>query len=658
MIMTRKEFDVRDFSKSRATAPRERALNEAAKEVSEKLPGNWTVKVEKLDHTTGNPSGLVSKSAPTAVKGNYIQRTIEFLNSVKPVQGFEKDQATEFKPDPVVQKTSSNVKTVHVQQTIGGIPIFQTGLTVRFDANDAIEGAVGNTITITETSEISPKLSAKDAVMKVAKYLEEPDADEQETTDQFGEPLSIPRIDLANFEPKVDVILQSDPSKTTFFEKGPFASKIRANMIWFERAPNDLRLCWEVATTMPDFAGQYTTIVDANTGEVLYNQQTMLSLRARMNVFRVNGGNMREALEIPLGLDSYPLSNPSPPPLPNGFPHDWCDDDGKSVGNSTLARLGHFGGPIQGTVRNGNVIFDPVDPTGDDQKVLNIFYYCCYMHDYFYLLGFREPSVNFQRDNLGRGGTGGDSVDARSHPGRVTGTANMGRSVEGESPIMNMGMVTRTNRHTAFDSDVVFHEFTHGVANRLVGGGSDRNSLDSLQSRCFNEGNSDYFACTVNKKTTVGGWVVNNPRGFRNNAYDSNFPHNFGHLGTMTDGINYGFVPTLNPPFDPHNGGEIWCATVMEMNRNIGDELGTQLVVDALKLVQTNPSFLNMRDSILAALDHKLRADPPMDRSEYKEAWNGIWKAFAKFGMGPAAQSNGAQLTGIRADFSVPTFPT
>ena len=35
---------------------------------------------------------------------------------------------------------------------------------------------------------------------------------------------------------------------------------------------------------------------------------------------------------------------------------------------------------------------------------------------------------------------------------------------------MKMGLVSATNRHTAFDASVVFHEFMHGVTNRLVGG--------------------------------------------------------------------------------------------------------------------------------------------------------------------------------------------
>ena len=85
-------------------------------------------------------------------------------------------------------------------------------------------------------------------------------------------------------------------------------------MLWFEFAANDIRLAWDIMTTMPNSAGQYTTIVDANTGKVLYNQQIMQTLRAKMNVYRVNGCKEREMVECPLGLDRYPLSRPSAPP--------------------------------------------------------------------------------------------------------------------------------------------------------------------------------------------------------------------------------------------------------------------------------------------------------------------------------------------------------
>ncbi len=52
-------------------------------------------------------------------------------------------------------------------------------------------------------------------------------------------------------------------------------------------------------------------------------------------------------------------------------------------------------------------------------------------------------------------------------------------------------------RLTAFDSSVVFHEFTHGVTNRLVGGRLYARALDATQSSGMGEGWSDYVACTI-----------------------------------------------------------------------------------------------------------------------------------------------------------------
>jgi extracellular elastinolytic metalloproteinase len=358
-------------------------------------------------------------------------------------------------------------------------------------------------------------------------------------------------------------------------------------------------------------------------------------------VFLVDGGGARQMVNFPRPLGDYGL--PIPPGLPLGFPEDWVDVD-RTVGNTTDGHQGATGPSIQGQVQNGVVTFNPANDTGADQQVLNIFFYNCSMHDFFYLLGFREGDGNFQQNNFGRGGFGGDSVDARSHPAAVFGTANMSRSVDGQSSIMNMGLVTSTNRHTAFDSTVVFHEFMHGVTTRLVGGPQNQNALNAPQSGGMGEGWGDYIACIINNVTVVGAWVVNTPGGIRGFPYDSNFPDDFGDLGTG----RYTGV---------HNIGEIWCATLMEMTRNIGKNLALQLVVDALKLSPVNPSFLNMRDSILLALDD-LRGAGQISASAHLTALRGIWRAFARFGMGPGAQSDGAQLTGIVADFNMPTLET
>jgi len=60
-----------------------------------------------------------------------------------------------------------------------------------------------------------------------------------------------------------------------------------------------------------------------------------------------------------------------------------------------------------------------------------------------------------------------------------------------------------------------------------------------------------------------------------------------------------------------------------------------------------------MRDAILAALDNRLKAGT-LTANQHTEARSGIWTAFAKFGMGPAARSDGAGLSGIVADFKAP----
>ena len=329
------------------------------------------------------------------------------------------------------------------------------------------------------------------------------------------------------------------------------------------------------------------------------------------------------------------------PQSPPAFPWDWVESD-STIGNNVYAHLGDNGPTVQGTANNGVLIFDNPDGEGDFQKVINIFYYCNYMHDFLYVLGFREVDGNFQQDDFGRGGQPSDRVDARSYPGAVQGTANMSTPADGRTPIMRMGLVTSTNRHTAMDSTVVFHEYTHGLTNRLVGGPMNDKALEADQSGGMGEGWSDYMACTINNIDVVGAWVVNNPDGIRQFRYDSNFPDNFGDIGKG----RYDEV---------HNIGEIWCATLLEMNRRLGKEQTLNLVLDSLRLAPANPSFIDMRDSMLAALEHKLTALNPMSPADYNKIKEGMWAVFAKFGMGVGAKSNGPTLDGVVGSFVVPT---
>jgi extracellular elastinolytic metalloproteinase len=311
---------------------------------------------------------------------------------------------------------------------------------------------------------------------------------------------------------------------------------------------------------------------------------------------------------------------------------------------------------------SGKIKFAGAAPEDDDQKVVNIFYFCNYMHDFLYLLGFDEQAGNFQVRNPGDTGSQGDSVVAKSWPNPIFGTANMSTPRDGSPPQMNMGLVASTNRHTALDADVVFHEYVHGLTNRLVGGRLDDDSLDMPQSGGMGEGWSDYFALTIQnygkdeERVVTGDWVKNDPKGIRLFKYDESFPDNFGHIGTG----RYHLGPDGNPRV--HNIGEIWCATLMKMNRELGAALnsperghvlGWQIVVDGLKLTAANPSFLDARDAILRAMDD-LHTTGRLKDEEHVKALKATWDSFAKFGMGANARSQGAVFQGIVADFSAP----
>jgi extracellular elastinolytic metalloproteinase len=471
-----REIDRRDFSVNKVTPAREDELSTIASDVSARLPGPHRLQITDFDTSTGNPRVIVSESAP-AEKGNYIQRALEHMQSISPALGLAATQPAEFVTDPNIQQTSSGAVTVHLKQNYKSIPIFHATQTVRFAPDGTLKDTVGSSVTIAQERAIAPKLSVQEAMLKAAQHVAVPDADEQGTTDQFGQPLNLTSVDLTDFVPKVIATFPDKADRPTVLEAGPFGDEIKGALVWFPLG-DDLRLAWDFIITMPNYEGQYRTIVDGDSGEILYCRQLILTAVARGNVFHVDGDGARQMTDFPRALADYGL--PIPGDLPAAFPDDWVTED-RTIGNSTNAHQGNSGPTFRGAVQNGVLTFDPANPVGVDQLVLNLFYYCCFMHDFFYLLGFRESDGNFQHGNFGIGGLfWSDRVDARVHPGIVHGTANMSTPIDGFNPIMNMGLVAHTNRHTALDSTVVFHEFMHGVTNRLVGGPQEKAGVTIL----------------------------------------------------------------------------------------------------------------------------------------------------------------------------------
>jgi extracellular elastinolytic metalloproteinase len=637
-----REIDKRDFSNSKVTAARTEELASHAVESSSRLPADQTVTITSIDPRTGN-AAVVSAAASPPEEGNYVVRALSFLEEITPALGLPPSQPVEFQADPHVQRTSSGAVAVNTAQHYKGIKIFQASRKVRFGPDGAIQDTVGHTVTVAEPVEAVPQLLVTDAVQRAAVHVATPTADEVAEIDPFGQPHSPASVDLTGFQPTVISMSEQDPAQLTVLEPGPFAAEIKANLVWFDLSGN-LRLGWEVVIALPAHFEVYRTIVDAENGEILYSQNLVTSALGRAQVFRVNPEVAVQETNFPRPLSEYTtqyeLPVPASPPLPAAFPDHWIASN-QTIGNSVKARHVSSGGPVQGAQDGDVVVFASVGQEDDDQHVLNMFYLSCMLHDVLYMLGFDEAAGNFQADNFGRGGLGSDAVNAVVHPVQISGVASMFTPTDGQPPILNMGLFNPTGRHSALDSSFVFHEFTHGLTNRLVGGPNDEDSLKAPQSRGMGEGWSDYVPCVLNNKTVWGDWLGNNAAGLRMFPYDSDFPDDFGDIGT-------------GRYTQPHNIGEIWAATLMEMTRSVGRVFGLQLVVDALKLTPALPSFLDGRDAILRALDDMLTAGT-LSASEHATKRRGVWKAFAKFGMGTGAQANdGPELTGIVANFDLP----
>lgn len=635
--MPREFFDIRDFRVSRMNEAREADLRSFASVVSSGLlPGDHEVRVAGMDPTTGNASVIVSQNAPPQ-SGYFVQRALEHLQNIQQPMGLDPTQPVEYHPDPHIQETSSGGVAVHLQQHYKALPIFDAAHTVSFMPDGAVQRAAGRAESVADDVAISPTLAADEAVRRAAEFLAEPD---EAATDEFGQPRPAITLDVSDLRPRVIAQFSESPTRATVLESPPFEGPVNAGLVWFKHG-DDLRLAWEMTLTLPGTGSQFRTLVDAGDGEVLYSKELTWSLSGRANVYLLDGSAQRAMVDFPVSWEAHGL--PVPPSLAGTTPPDWVHDTSETQGNGVRAHLEDSGPTFTGLLDAGRAALNPPDPGGQDQRIVNAFFYCCLMRDFFYLLGFREQDGNFQTDNFGLGGLAGDPVDARVYHGPVDMTASMLTLHDGSSPILRLGLVTSTGRHTALDATVVYHEFTHGVTNRLVGGALNSRALEAPQSRGMGEGWSDYFACTITKQPVIAAWVTNLPKGIRRFPYDESFPvdsENFESLGSGRRSGTYEI-------------GQIWCASLLALNREIGETLTMQLVVDALKLAPANPHFLHMRDAIIDALDAKLAARQ-LSQAQRDTAFAGMWKVFARFGMGPNATSNGASLAGIHADFTVP----
>src|SRR5687767_771899 len=290
----------------------------------------------------------------------------------------------------------------------------------------------------------------------------------------------------------------------------------------------------------------------------------------------------------------------------------------------------------------------PTAPEARRGAVIQMFWAMNWYHDELYRLGFTEPARNFQHDNFGRGGLANDRVRAEGQDSSGTNNANFQTNADGTRGRMQMYVWTgpTPDYDGTADAEVIIHEVTHGLSNRLHG----NNAGLGNQGAMMGEGWSDWYAEAMlseaadplNGIYTTGGYATFQiAAGFTGNYYygirrfpraplaftgPNGLPHNpftFRYINAGCDTLIG--TTTSNPPPNSayprgpvggtnqcsqvHNAGEIWSSMLWETRAIFVTRLGwavgnrkiLQLVTDGMKLAPLNPTMVQERNAIITA---------------------------------------------------------
>ena len=295
------------------------------------------------------------------------------------------------------------------------------------------------------------------------------------------------------------------------------------------------------------------------------------------------------------------------------------------------------------------------------QNAVQAFYLANLFHDHL-----TQAPISFH------GFEGADKVELQADDGAGKSTpnlnnANMYTPPDGQSPIMQMYLWSNPYRamNGGDDASIVYHEYTHGLTNRLVTDADGAGALNSVQAGAMGEGWSDFYA----KDFLVSQWPSTDtpaPGEVRMGDYTdrpgTNVIRNQGldcPVGVTSEplgcqgrgpgdrgGYTYGDFGKIGNGPEVHDDGEIWAETLWDLRTELGSPIAVRLITAALPLSPPEPSFLDMRNAILQA--------DAASGGTYRAR---IWAVFAKRGMGFFASADDGNDDTPLEDFSLPPAP-
>ncbi|MFK4083025.1 M36 family metallopeptidase [Kribbella sp. NPDC020789] len=443
----------------------------------------------------------------------------------------------------------------------------------------------------------------------------------------------------------------------------------KAEQVWFHTA-DGLRKAW---STYVNAGGTkvYTHVIDAQTGGLLYRRDLSSASNGDALVQDNYPGAPKGGTQRVENLIYNKWLPKNAKTLLEGTSvaawADLNDDNQPNAGETVKVPGTKTGGeyklvPFQSSSSFCSAAFictwDPAKPdswkTNMNQDVTNGFYLASNFHDWL-----AKPPISFTPAAGSFDAAGGDPVLLNALDGAATAAnggpdanhvdnANMNTPPDGTPPTMQMYLFHapgETDEQSGYvpsssanDASILYHEYTHGLSNRLVVDATGNSTLNSIQAGSMGEAWSDFYAMDylvshgLEKDTTAPGeirvakYVAHNgpfrtqPIDCRVKAVSPNCVQPDGSKG----GYTYGDFPTIGGTPEVHASGEVWAQSLWDLRERFGRAYAMSIITRAMELSPADPTMLDMRNAIVQA---------DLVASGGKNAGI-IWQVFANRGMG------------------------
>ncbi|MCY7290728.1 MAG: M36 family metallopeptidase [Ferruginibacter sp.] len=639
---------------------------------------------------------FISFSTFNAVAQKEVAFTKQYLNENTQKYNLSLLDITDMKVTSEYLSPTTGWYHIYFNQTLQSIDVYNAVLGITIKDNKVAYAAnsfVGSLVDKMPVSNDAIALSAKDALLKAIRDVTINGIDISQTKQ-----ISSSKLDNGKV------------SKVVFEDKNLSDENIVVKLYWLpienkmgEKINTSIALAWNVKFLTKDAKHSWNIQVDANTGNILQKLDDIIhcdfGTPEHENHNEIcRDENVLEPTASPTAngytVFDYPLEAPTfgartlvtnpytrflpagmGPGVTNGWHNDgatnyintrgnnvWAKDDIAADNETTIGSS-----PSSATL-DFNYTYTQATATAAanlNASITNLFYWNNVIHDVLWRFGFDEPSGNFQKDNLGKGGLGNDFVNADAQDGSGTNNANFSTPVDGGSGRMQMFIWSNAGSplyqpDSDFDNGIISHEYGHGWSIRLTGGPANSSCLQNAEQG--GEGWADY-----NGLMLTTNWAALTPT-----LANANIPRGIGTyvLGqspttgagirryrysydkaTYNNVVTYGKVADATNFSQPHGIGSIWATMLWDMTWEIilqdnfiapniydvptvvtnmrGNIAAYKLVTEGLRLQACSPSFVQARDAIF-------QADVLLFGGRYRCA---IGRAFARRGLGSNAST-------------------